>query len=80
MPSPPARLPVAVAGRRIKTIDVHSHCLFDEANAQIGEEGAKALIPSIDNETETFLIIEQRMKAMDSQAVDMEVLSVNPFW
>lgn len=76
----PARLPVTVAGRRIKTIDVHSHCLFHEANALMGEEAAKALVPPINNATETFLVIEQRLKAMDGQAVDMEVLSVNPFW
>jgi aminocarboxymuconate-semialdehyde decarboxylase len=25
-------------------------------------------------------VIEQRLKAMDSQAIDMEVPSINPFW
>jgi aminocarboxymuconate-semialdehyde decarboxylase len=75
-----ARRPVTVAGKRIKTIDVHSHCLFHEATDLMGEAGAKALLPPINNASEAYLVIEQRLKAMDSQAVDMEVLSVNPFW
>ena len=75
-----ARRPVNVNGERVKTIDVHSHCLFREALALISEEQAKTLVPPINNSNEAFLVIEQRLKAMDSQAVDMEVLSVNPFW
>ena len=74
------RLPVTVAGKRVKTIDVHSHCLFHEATSLLGEEGAKALMPPINNSAEAYLVIDQRLKAMDGQAVDMEVLSINPFW
>ena len=29
---------------------------------------------------EAFIEIDKRLKAMDGQAVDMEVLSINPFW
>ena len=49
----PARqkLPVNVNGKRVKTIDVHSHCLIKEANALLGDEGAKALLPKV-RETE----------------------------
>jgi aminocarboxymuconate-semialdehyde decarboxylase len=71
---------VTVGGKRVKTIDVHSHCLFQEATALMGEAAAKALVPPINNATEAYLVIEQRLKAMDSQAVDMEVLSINPYW
>src|ERR1700760_1251678 len=35
-----AKLPVMVNGKRVKTIDVHSHCLISEANALLGEDGA----------------------------------------
>src|SRR4051794_27349155 len=76
----PERRPVTVAGKRIKTIDVHAHCLFHEATDLMGEAGAKALVPPINNAPEAYLVIEQRLKGMDSQAVDMEVLSINPFW
>ena len=75
-----ARRPVSVNGKRVKTIDVHSHCLFHDAVNLMGEERAKALVPPINNGEEAFLAIEQRLRAMDGQAVDMEVLSINPFW
>jgi predicted TIM-barrel fold metal-dependent hydrolase len=29
---------------------------------------------------ENFIVIEERLKGMDAQAIDMEVLSINPFW
>lgn len=68
-----------VNGKRVKTIDVHSHCLFHEATALIGDE-AGSLTPPLNNVHEVYLEIEQRLKAMDAQAIDMEVLSINPFW
>ena len=74
------KLPVSVNGKRVKTIDVHSHCLIREANALLGEEGAKALLPKVRGADEVIIDLDQRLAAMDSQAVDMEVLSINPFW
>src|SRR5271168_4091691 len=78
----PARsmLPVSVNGKRVKTIDVHAHCNFHEAGALLGEEGRKRQAGPINGAEETFIDIKQRLAAMDSQAVDMEVLSINPFW
>jgi aminocarboxymuconate-semialdehyde decarboxylase len=74
------KLPVSVNGKRVKTIDVHSHCLIREANALLGEDGAKALLPKVRGADEVIIDLDQRLAAMDSQAVDMEVLSINPFW
>jgi predicted TIM-barrel fold metal-dependent hydrolase len=74
-----ARRPVMVKGKRIKTIDVHAHCLFREAAALLGDE-AGGLTPPIRGAQEAYLVIEDRIKAMDAQAIDIEVLSVNPFW
>jgi aminocarboxymuconate-semialdehyde decarboxylase len=78
----PARqtLPVSVAGKRIKTIDVHSHCHFKEAGALVGADAPKAQLPPVNGAEEAFIAIEKRLAAMDSQAIDMEVLSINPFW
>jgi len=75
-----ARRPVMVSGKRIKTIDVHSHCLFHESADLMGEARAKALTPPINNSAEAWLVIEERIAAMDKQAIDLEVLSINPFW
>jgi aminocarboxymuconate-semialdehyde decarboxylase len=73
------RLPVVVNGRRVKTIDVHSHCLFHEAVDLMGEE-ARGVIPPTKGAQQHFIVIEERLKGMDAMAIDMEVLSINPFW
>jgi aminocarboxymuconate-semialdehyde decarboxylase len=78
--APRATLPVSVNGKKVKTIDVHSHCHFREAGALLAEEGAKIQAPSVRGAAEAFIEIDKRLKAMDGQAVDMEVLSINPFW
>jgi aminocarboxymuconate-semialdehyde decarboxylase len=75
----PARLPVTVNGKRIKTIDVHSHCLFHEAVNMMGDDAPRVIQP-VKGAPEQFIVIEQRLKAMDNMAIDMEVLSINPFW
>src|SRR5882724_4061872 len=73
-------LPVTVAGKRVKTVDVHSHCHFNEAGALLGADAAKLQLPPVNGAPEAFIEIEKRLAAMDSQAIDMEVLSINPFW
>ena len=73
-------LPVSVNGKRIKIIDVHSHCHFREAGALLGDEGPKVQVPPVNGAANAFIEVEKRLAAMDSQAIDMEVLSINPFW
>ena len=73
------RQAVTVNGRRVKTIDVHAHCVFREAAAELGPEGAPPPITVRGND-ETVIQLDQRLRAMDAQKVDMEVLSVNPYW
>ena len=73
------RLPVMVNGKRVKTIDVHAHCHFREAVALMGEEASQVLRQTRGAQ-DNFIVIEERLKGMDAQAIDMEVLSINPFW
>ena len=77
----PARqkLPVMVGGKRIKTIDVHAHCHFREAGALLGADAAVQL-PPVNGAAEAFIEIDKRLAAMDAQAIDLEVLSINPYW
>jgi aminocarboxymuconate-semialdehyde decarboxylase len=75
------KLPVMVGGNRVKTIDVHAHCQFREAGALLG--ASAALVdgrPFTEVAAVAFIDIDKRLAAMDAQAVDMEVLSINPFW
>jgi aminocarboxymuconate-semialdehyde decarboxylase len=73
------RLPVKVGGKRVLTIDVHSHCYFRETINLMGD-GADKVLPAVKGVPEHFIVIEQRLKEMDAMAIDMEVLSINPFW
>jgi predicted TIM-barrel fold metal-dependent hydrolase len=72
----PRRLPVSLNGKRVRTIDVHAHCVFLEASKLLGD-----MPPSpVRGADEAVLEIDKRLAAMDAQAVDMEVLSINPNW
>jgi aminocarboxymuconate-semialdehyde decarboxylase len=73
------RLPVKVGGKRVRTVDVHAHCYFHEAIDLMGDDAAKVL-PPVKGVPEHFIVIEQRLKQMDAMEIDMEVLSINPFW
>src|SRR5258707_12660875 len=77
-PRPP-RLPVKVNGKPVLTVDVHSQCYFRETINLMGDAADKVL-PPVKGVPEHFIVIEQRLKEMDAMAIDMEVLSINPFW
>src|SRR4030081_3939418 len=74
-----SRLPVKVNGKRVMTVDVHSHCYFRKTINLMGDAADKVL-PAVKGVPEHFIVIEQRLKEMDAMAIDMEVLSINPFW
>src|SRR3954470_10850446 len=71
----PRSLPVMVKGKRIKTIDVHSHCFFQEAIDLMGED-AKNVPPPVKGVKEHIIVVDERLKAMDAMGIDMEVLSI----
>jgi predicted TIM-barrel fold metal-dependent hydrolase len=73
------RLPVKVDGKRVLTVDAHAHCYFHEAIDLMGDAADKVL-PPVKGVPEHFIVVEQRLKEMDAMAIDMEVLSINPFW
>lgn len=75
-----SRLPVMVKGKRIKTIDVHAHCLIAEALALLSVEEAKGIYPQVKGSKEFDIVLDERLSLMDAQGVDMEVLSINPWW
>jgi predicted TIM-barrel fold metal-dependent hydrolase len=67
-----------VKGQRVRTIDLHSHCLFREATALMGADARPA--PPVKGYDQQFIVVAERLKAMDAMGIDMEVLSINPFW
>lgn len=64
------RREVVISGRRIKTVDVHAHCAFPEVNALLGQKIRE----------QALVMADARIRAMDEQGIDVEALSINPFW
>jgi aminocarboxymuconate-semialdehyde decarboxylase len=63
-----------VGGRRVRTIDVHAHCVIPEAHALLGLTADTQRGPGIDE------VGPRRIREMDAQGIDMEALSINPAW
>src|SRR6202011_2400267 len=78
-PATAARRPVTVNGKQVKTIDVHSHCLFREATALLGDDASRIGMGGRGGQ-DLVIDLDTRLKAMDAQAIDLEVLSINPYW
>jgi aminocarboxymuconate-semialdehyde decarboxylase len=68
------RREVVVGGRRVKTIDVHAHCVIPEAYALLGLKVQDHRGPGIEE------VGPRRIREMDAQGIDMEALSINPQW
>ena len=66
----PVRRTVSVGGRRIRTVDVHAHCVIPEAVALMGQKLAPVYAHSYD----------ERIKRMDETGIDVQALSINPTW
>jgi aminocarboxymuconate-semialdehyde decarboxylase len=64
------RREVLVSGRRVKTVDVHAHCAVPEAMALMGLKVAP----------QSLVMGQDRIRAMDEQGIDVEALSINPYW
>ncbi len=75
-----SRLPVLIKGKRVRTIDVHAHCLIAEALALLPADEAKAIYPPTKGSNEFDVVLDERFAGMDAQGIDMEVLSINPWW
>jgi aminocarboxymuconate-semialdehyde decarboxylase len=61
-----------VNGRRVRTIDVHAHSAVPEAMALMGRK--------VEAEGLLMARVADRIRAMDEQGIDVEALSINPYW
>jgi aminocarboxymuconate-semialdehyde decarboxylase len=68
------RRQVIVGGKRVKTIDVHAHCVVKEALDLLGLKVEDQRGPHIEE------VGSRRIGEMDEQGIDMEALSINPLW
>ena len=61
-----------VNGTRVKTVDIHAHCVVPKALAILDEKAGNQELLMDDTST--------RIAAMDAQGLDMAALSINPYW
>ena len=66
------RREVRIGGRRVKTVDVHSHCVIPGIMEAIGQ--------TTPSNNAGLVVGPERIAVMDSLGIDVEVLSINPFW
>jgi aminocarboxymuconate-semialdehyde decarboxylase len=65
------RRQVSVGGRRVKVVDVHCHCVVP---------GAMELVGQTTPTTGPLVLGTDRLVPMDAQGIDVQALSINPFW
>jgi aminocarboxymuconate-semialdehyde decarboxylase len=65
------RRQVVVNGRRVRTVDLHAHCIIRKA---LELSGTKPPMSPL------YIDAHQRIREMDDQGVDVEALSIVPFW
>src|SRR5258707_6285172 len=66
------RREVVVNGKRVKTVDVHAHCVVPDA--------AKVINHPLEAPGLLWSNVGDRLAEMDRSGVDVEALSINPFW
>ena len=66
------RWEVVIAGKRVKTVDVHAHCIVPDA--------AKVINHPLEAPGLLWDNVGTRLAEMDRSGVDVEALSINPFW
>lgn len=68
----PRRREVVMNGQHVKTVDVHAHCTVPEALALVEGRAERPTLFMADTSA--------RIRAMDEQGIDVEALSINPYW
>ncbi len=84
------RREVVVGGRRVKTIDVHAHCVIPETLAMAGmrvtpyghlqREEQPGGDVTRDDAKGLADVGARRIAEMDEMGIDVEALSINPLW
>src|SRR5262245_30118149 len=73
-----ARREVRVGGRRVTVVDGHAHCAIPEVLDVVkGTDLERSVSGSIGG---PLVVKAERLAAMDEQGIDMQVLSINPYW
>jgi aminocarboxymuconate-semialdehyde decarboxylase len=73
-----ARRQVTVGGRPVKVVDSHAHCTVPEVLDVVkGTDLERVVSGSLNG---PLVMSADRVRAMDDQGIDVQVLSINPYW
>src|SRR6185295_4067681 len=76
--APARRREVRVGGKRIKTVDMHAHCFMPEVVDLLRDrDPALAQTARGTLATQTLVLGDQRLRDMDAQGIDVQVINVN---
>ena len=83
--SVPRRRQITIAGRRVTTIDVHAHVTIPEAAAllrgtPLERAGGAGPLGGAGGTIGGQVMGPERLRTMDGYGMDMQALSINPFW
>ncbi len=75
----PTRRRVSLGGRRVLTVDVHAHTAVPDALTDIVR--GTSLEQTVRGQVNGNLVMnDARLRAMDAQGIDVEVLTINAYW
>jgi aminocarboxymuconate-semialdehyde decarboxylase len=73
-----ARREVRIGGRRVTVVDGHAHCAIpDVLDIVKGTDLERGVSGSLNG---PLVVKPDRLAAMDEQGIDIQVLSINPYW
>jgi aminocarboxymuconate-semialdehyde decarboxylase len=75
----PRRRTISLGGRRIRTVDIHAHCVIPEALGVVKGSRLEPVVKTL-LANKPAVLGPERARVMDEQGVDVEALSVNAFW
>ncbi len=70
------RKEIRVGRRRVRTVDVHAHCVFREVS-DVVQGTSLAGVPEF---PDWYLLGPQRLDVMDARGIDIAALSINRYW
>ncbi len=81
---PSRRREVSISGRRIRTVDIHGHCLIPDAwnlirNLDIGYD-LRSTLDSSRGKSLNVTNVDERLQSMDTQGIDVQAVSISPYW
>ena len=71
---------LTINGKRQRTIDIHCHCTIADVAKLVENTAWQTRVNSTIKSPYNSPSLDKRLKAMDESGIDVEVMSINPWW